>query len=345
MKTASERTSMARTMAAMSLTWLILSCQFAIGSFAAERPLRFAYSAVDASFLPAWVAKDARLFDKYNVSLELISVRSSPLCISAHMADEIDVCAGATSPVIAANLQGQRDLVLFGTMNQKAGFWIYAKPAFANLAQLRGKRFGVTRFGGALDFVSRYMLQQAGLDPAKDLTLFQIGATPDIVLALAADSIDAGTLSLPSNLKAKDLGFRELADFTESKQNYPSTALSAKRQFLIENKLRVENFTRALIESFYYIRTHRPEALKILSKYTKVTDPKLLAIAYDFHVEKIWPRTPEINGDDLKLFLEQIGQTNPKALAVDASTLIYTPTVKEVVDSKFAERLYGTGQK
>jgi NitT/TauT family transport system substrate-binding protein len=234
--------------------------------------------------------------------------------------------------------------VLFGTLNKKAGFWIYGKPAFTNLSGLRGKRFGVTRFGGALDFVSRFMLQQAGLDPAKDLTMVQIGATPDIVLALAADSIDAGTLSLPSNLKARELGFRELADFTDSKQSYPSTALSAKREFLIDNKSRMESFTKALIEAIHYVRTHRQDALKVLSRYTRVTDAKLLGTAYDFHVEKIWPRTPEIGVDDLKLFLEQIAQADPKATAIDPSGLVYSATVKEVVQSGFTDRLYG-GQK
>jgi len=81
-------------------------------------------------------------------------------------------------------------------LNKKAGFWIYGKPTFTKLPELRGNRFGVTRFGGALDFVSRFMLRQVGLDSSKDLTMVQIGATPEIVLALAADSIDAGILSL-----------------------------------------------------------------------------------------------------------------------------------------------------
>lgn len=309
---------------------------------AADRPMRFAYSAIDTSFLPAWVAKDAGFFDKNKLPVELISLRSSPLCISAHIADEIDICAGATSPVIAANLQGHRELVLFGTLNKKAGFWIYGKPAFTSLSALRGKRFGVTRFGGALDFVSRFMLQQAGLDPSKDLTMVQIGATPDIVLALAAGSIDAGTLSLPSNLKAKELDFRELADFTDSNHSYPSTALSARRQFLVENKSKMESFTKALIESLHYIRTHRQDAVKVLSRYTRVTDTKLLGVAYDFHVEKIWPRTPEISAEDLKLFLAQIAQNNPKAAGIDPSGLIYSPTVKDVVQTGFTDRLYGS---
>lgn len=314
---------------------------FAAALPAADRPLRFAYSAIDTSFLPAWVAKEAGFFAKNKLPVELISLRSSPLCISAHIADEIDVCAGATSPVIAANVQGHHDLVLFGTLNKKAGFWIYSKPVNPSLSALRGKRFGVTRFGGALDFVSRFMLQQAGLDPGKDLTMVQIGATPDIVLALAAGSIDAGTLSLPSNLKAKELGFRELADFSDSKQNYPSTALSARRQFLIDNRSRMEAFTKALFEALHYTRSNRDEAIKILARYTRVTDQKLLAAAYDFHVEKIWPRTPEITSGDLKLFVDQVVQASPKPVAIDPASLIYSDTVRDVVQSGFSDRLYG----
>jgi NitT/TauT family transport system substrate-binding protein len=327
----------------------VLSACFLFASISAtatgaERTLRFAYSAVDTSFLPAWVAKDAGFFDKNRVPLELISFRSSPLCISAHIADEIDICAGATSPVIAANVQGHRDLVLFGTLNRKAGFWIYGKPGITTVSGLRGKRFGVTRFGGALDFVSRFLLRQGGLDPVKDLTMVQIGTTPDIVLALAAQSIDAGTLSLPSNLRARELGFRELADFTEYKQNYPSTALSAKRKFLIENRSTMENFTKALIEALHYTRTNRQGAIKILSRYTRVADQKLLETAYDFHVDRIWPRTPEITPEDLNLLIEKMTQATPKSAGIDPSLLVHGATVMDVVQTGFADRLY-RGQK
>lgn len=326
-----------KTVAFLSLA---LFLTHAAVSQAAERPLRLAYTAIDTSFLPIWVTKDARFFEKNKLPVELISVRSSALCLSAHLAGEIDVCAGGTAPAIAAHLQGQRDVVLFGTLNRKAGFWVYSKPAITSMSGLRGKRFGVTRFGGALDFVSRYFLRQSGLDPNRDVTMIQIGSTPDIVMALAADSIDAGTLSLPSNLKAKELGFRELADFTDVKDSYPSNGISANRQFLIENKVRMEGFVKALIEGIHYTLTNRQEALKILSHYTRVTDMKMLGAAYDLHVEKIWGRVPEINPEDLRLVLEQAAQTNPKAREIDPSDLIYSPLIKDVVKTGFVERLY-----
>lgn len=312
----------------------------AVISQAAERPLRVAYTAIDTVFLPIWVTKGAGFFEKYNLPVEVISLRSSPLCLSAHLAGEIDICIGTTAPVISAYLQGNRDQILFGTLNKKAGFWAYSKPAITSVSGLRGKRFGVTRFGGALDFVSRYFLRQSGLDPNRDVTMIQIGSTPDIVMALAADSIDAGTLSLPSNLKAKELGFRELADFTDVKDNYPSAGISANRQFLIENRVRMEGFVKALIEGIHYTHTNRQEALKILSRNTRVTDMKMLAAAYDLHTQKIWPRVPEITPEDLKLFLEHTAQTSPKALTIDPSDLIYSPLIKEVLKTGLVERLY-----
>lgn len=309
-------------------------------SQAAERPLRVAYTAIDTVFLPIWVTKEARFFEKNKLPVELISIRSSALCLSAHLAGEIDVCAGGTAPVIAAHLQGQRDVVLFGTLNRKAGFWVYSKPTITNISGLRGKRFGVTRFGGALDFASRYILKQAGLDPNRDVTMIQVGSTPDIVLALAADSIDAGTLSLPSNLKAKELGFLELADFIDVKDSYPSGGLLAKRQFLMDNKAKMESFVKALIEGTHFIHTNRQEALKILSQYTRVTDTKMLDASYDLHAQKIWLRVPEIAPEDLKLFLEHTAQTSPKALTIDPADLIYSPLIKEVIKTGFVERLY-----
>lgn len=329
----------------VAFLWLAFFLTHSGISQAAETPLRVAYTAINASYLPVWVTKETRLFEKYNLPVDLISVRSSQLCLPALLTGEIDICIGSTALVISAYLQGDRDLVLFGWMSKKAAYWVYSKPTIASLSELRGKRFGVTRFGGELDFVSRYFLKQAGLDPLRDVTMFQVGSTPDIILALSADSIDAGTLGLPFNLKAKELGFRELADFTGVKDSFPQLPFAAKRQFLVDNRDKTESFVKALIEGVYYIRKNREKALEILSRYTRVTDSKTLAASYDLHVEKIWLPVPEVNPQDLKLLLEQSAQTNPKALTINPSSLIYSPIVNDIIKAGFIDRLYRTEQK
>ena len=50
---------------------------------------------------------------------------------------------------------------------------------------------------------------------------------------------------------------------------------------------------------------------------------------------------PEILPEDLKLVLEELAETNPKAREIDPAELIYGSVVKDVVASGFVERLYG----
>ena len=54
----------------------------------------------------------------------------------------------------------------------------------------------------------------------------------------------------------------------------------------------------------------------------------------------IWPRIPELQPEDLKLVLEELAATNPKAREIDAAELIYSSAVRQVVASGFVERLY-----
>jgi len=307
---------------------------------AQRKTLRISYPAPVTVYLPLWVAKDAGFFAKNGLDVELVHVGSSPLSLSAFFAGEIDILGGGGSAGPNAYLRGQRDLVFFASMNNKFVFTIYGHPSLATLAGVRGKRIGVTRFGGTMDFATRYFLKQAGFDPARDVTLIQVGRVQDILSALTAGSIDVGTMAFPYDIKAKEIGYRELADLTQSGARYASSSMLARRQFLVQDKARMEGVVRALIEAIHLIRTRRDEGIKILARYTRLNDAKVLGQTYDFHSRVIWPRVPEIQPEDLKLVLEELAEANPKAREIDPAELIYGAAVKDVVASGFVERLY-----
>jgi NitT/TauT family transport system substrate-binding protein len=306
-----------------------------------RKSLRVSYPAPVTVYLPLWVANDAGLFRKNGLDVELIHVGSSPIAMAAYLAGEIDVLGGGGAAGPNAYLRGLRDLVFFAAMNNKFVFSIYANPAIRSLSGVRGKRIGVTRFGGTMDFATRHSLRLGGLDPGRDVTMVQVGRVPDILSALAAGSVDVGTMAFPYDIKAKELGFRELVDLAQSGARYASSSFLARRQFLIQNKSPIEGFIRALVEAFHFIRTQRDEGIKILARYTRLSDVKMLGQTYDFHSRVIWPRVPEIQPDDLKLVLEELAETNPKAREIDPRELIYGGAVREIMASGFVERLYG----
>ena len=311
---------------------------FASAALAAET-VRIAYPSAAVVFLPLWAAADAGFFKKQNLSVELVSIRSSPVAMSALLSGEVDVVVGGANPSIALQLQGYKDVAIFAGLINRFLFSIYSQPGIDQLFQLKGKRLGVTRFGGSNDFAGRYYLRQRGLDPTKDLTMIQIGSQDDILRALLAKNLDAAVLGYPAVYVAKKSGLRELADLTQSGLRYQLTAFVAKRSFLAEKQALMARVFKALAESIHFLRTRPKEGMAITKRYARIDDPEILAAAYDLHV-KLYPRLPEIQAEDLKLVLEEIALTNPKARDADPAVFIDDRVGREVAKSGFADQFY-----
>ena len=321
------------------LTLLLLIATVS-GASAAEGMLRVSYSAPATAFLPLWAAKEAGFFERNNLGVELLYVGSSPMALAALLSDELDVLTGGGTAAPTAYLQGFRDLALFATLDHRFAFKIFAVPTIVDASGLRGKRYGVTRFGGSLDFASRYFLRSVGLDPQKDVQLIQIGNTADILAALTNGTVDAGTLTFPYNFSARKLGYRQLADLSQSGARYATAAFLAKKNFLVAQRVRMQAFIKALVEAIHYVKTNPEPALKILQRYTRMADREAVKLAYDEFAQNVLPRLPAIEPEDVKLILEHLAQTNPKAREIQPSALIYSSLVESVARSGMVEQLY-----
>lgn len=318
----------------------ILTLAHGRGSQAADpKPMRVAYPSAAASFIPLWAAHDARFFKKENLPVELLAIRSSPIAMAALLSGEIDVVVGGANPAISMQLQGYKDIALFGGLFNTFLFSICSLPAIEDLEQLRGKRLGVTRFGGSNDFAGRYFLRQRGIDPNRDLTLIQVGTQDDLLRALLAKNLDAAVMGYPAVLIAKKNGLREIADLTRAGLRYQLTAFVAKKSFLAEKHGLMVRFFRALTESIHFLRTRPKDGMAITKRYLRIGDDEILQAVYDLHV-KLLPKLPEIQPEDLKLVLEEIALTNPKAKGADPAAFIDDRVLREVAKSGFAEQLY-----
>lgn len=297
---------------------------------AAQGVIRVAYPAPDAGYAALWAAKDLGIFDKHGVNVELVYIASTPIGMAALMSGEIDVISGAAGGIIAANLAGASDLVLFAGMTRTLPFAMYSKPSITSIPQLKGMKIGVTRFGSTIDFAAQWLLTHAGMDPRKDVALIQVGSVPGIVGALKADSIAAGVLSFPSSLVAKKAGFRELGDLAAMGVKYQKEAFGAKKGYLEKNKEPIKRFIASLIASIDYVKTHQQEAVNIIAKYTKIDDRDALNTAYDLLVRKYLPPVPTVSPEHLTLILNDIAEKNPKYANVQPGRFIFDQYVREV---------------
>src|SRR6266568_8272090 len=83
-------------------------------------------------------------------------------------------------------------------------------PEIKSFDELKQKNIAVSTFGGLTDMLTREILEQHGINPAKDVVLLQIG-TPDVRYAsLKAGTVRAALLASTQGLQAVKEGFREL---------------------------------------------------------------------------------------------------------------------------------------
>jgi ABC-type nitrate/sulfonate/bicarbonate transport system substrate-binding protein len=176
--------------------------------------------------------------------------------------------------VINASLRGA-DLVLIGNTGNSLVFSIMSRPEIKQPANLKGKKVGVTRLGGSTDWALDAALKQWGLD-RRDITVIQTGGMPEGLAGLMAGVFDAVVLSPPSNFRAAKSGMHELVDVGQLKIVFPNTPLSTTESFIKGNRDTASRFMRGFSRGLNRLRTDKEFSMKVLSKYTKVTDTETL---------------------------------------------------------------------
>jgi NitT/TauT family transport system substrate-binding protein len=239
-----------------------------------------AYSALTASQAPPWIAQETGIFDRYGLDVNLTYISSVQQGVAALLSGDIDVGLIGGAGVIGANLSGA-DLVTFaGTKNQLAGR-IMARPEIQTVQDLRGKRVGMTRFGGNSHYMGIVALQRNGLQAERDVFFIGAGGTPEILAALTAGSIDAGVMVSPGDFVAEARGFKSILDMTPMAIPYPATVQTARRPTLAAKDEAIWRYVQALADAVRVYKDDRDLALRVIAEYTKMDDRTALEAAYE----------------------------------------------------------------
>lgn len=159
--------------------------------------LRIGYGAPSISMSMLWIAKEGKLFEKNGLDVEVLYLESA-LVQRALIASTIAFGEMTGSLMAAPQLQGA-DLVMVASFLNHLLYRLVARPEVKSVADLKGKRVGVSRFGAGADRATRLLLTKLGLNPEKDVVLIQIGGTPTRIAALSAASIDATIVDPPDH--------------------------------------------------------------------------------------------------------------------------------------------------
>jgi ABC-type nitrate/sulfonate/bicarbonate transport system substrate-binding protein len=192
--------------------------------------------------------------------------------------------------ILEAARAGSDTVYVMGPLNTFV-LSLYSKPDITGMKGLIGKTIGATNKGTPTDIAGRLVLKQNGLTADVDVKFAYLKELPALVGALKEGVIDAALITAPSTLTARGFGLRELLNITALKIPFVQHSVSTTRSYITANPDTVRRFVRSAAEGLAYMRSHRPEVLPVLSKYTKITDPAQLNEALDAY-ESAWENIP-----------------------------------------------------
>ena len=224
--------------------------------------LRVAYPTLTASYAVAWIAKEAQLFRKHGLDVELQFIQSSPILVAAMLAGDAPIGLTSGAPAVSSNLSGS-DLVLLASLSNVSGIaYLVTSAKITSPAQLKGKIIGIDRLGGTGDFILRRTLRKLNIDPDKDVTIRQVGQSPVRLAALQAGSIDATTITVEDKLAAEKFGLTILVDIPKLGVEVLSSGVVTTRTLSKKRKTQFAGSCDRLSKESIFIEPRKPRASK-----------------------------------------------------------------------------------
>ncbi|HEX5021272.1 MAG TPA: ABC transporter substrate-binding protein [Candidatus Binatia bacterium] len=231
-----------------------------------SKTVRMAYSAVSISFLNIFVARDAGLFKKHGLEVELIQM-AGPLPVAALAAGEIDYLTGYTTGIVATGQGAPLKGIMISL--RKPPFFLVAEPAVQRAADLAGKRIGVDRIGSLQHLVARLMLKNKGTDPEKAI-FTQTGSVSNTVTSLGQGAVAAAILSGPHNVIMTQKGFRQIGSADELQTHFPTSGLVVNDNKLKSDAARIKTVIRVMLDATAFCRKERTWVVNYIKDRWKV---------------------------------------------------------------------------
>ena len=255
----------------------LISFYSGLGESSAQesRKVRVGYSALSLSFLPHLFAKEAGIFERHGLAVELIQM-AGPIQVAALAAGDLDF-GGAISPALFAAVRG---LPLKGVMFtvKTPLFYLVSEPKITKLEELAGKKVAVDTIGALQHISAKTMIQKKRVNPDL-ISYFQTGSVTNSLVALSSGAVSAALLSIPHNLTMTQKGFHQLSSTQEAQVNFPPSGLTIHQAKLQKEPLLIKRLIGVMLDSMRLIESDRKKGTLYIQQKWKLS-PKFAEEAY-----------------------------------------------------------------
>jgi NitT/TauT family transport system substrate-binding protein len=298
------------------------------------RRLRAGYASLSGNMVPYWAGKDAGIYKKYGLDIDLVAFPSGTEGMAAMIAGEIEFLAIAGSTTASAAIGGS-DVVSLAITTERLVTSLMTIPSIQRPEELKGKAVGISRFGTSIDTAARMAIQHFGMEPVKDVSLVQAGAVSANLAAMRGGRIQAAILSYPSIIQARREGFRELLDIASLGVPYASTGITVRKSFMAQRRDVVTNFVKSILEATARIKRDKAFTIDMMMKYFRTKDREMMEETYEVSVTKYLKRVPTPTAESFRTVVDELALVNPKAKGQDPKRFYDDSILQELDKSGF----------
>ena len=227
--------------------------------------VRIALPGNSMGYLPLIVAIHRGFFKDEGLDLELIRLVPT-VAHNALLLNEVQYHGLADSGLRLAARGAPLKAIFYGA--DRPMYYLVGKKDLRTVAELKGKKIGVSTFGGTSDLSARLLLKQHGIDE-KNTTLLQFGSEGTRVGALKAGAADAIIVPVPAVAILKQEGYNELA-FVGDAVDFASNGYTTTEKRIKENSQEVKKVVRSIYRGLRFAKENPEETVKVIEKEWKI---------------------------------------------------------------------------
>ena len=219
-------------------------------------------------YLPLTIAESLGYFKAEGLDVTIVDFAGGSKALQAVVGGSADVVSGAFEHTLimqpkgirlrAFALQGRAPQVVLG-INPKT------MPGYRTVADLKGKKIGVTAPGSSTQVLANFVLAKAGLKPS-DVSIIGVGAGSGAVAAMRAGQIDAiSNLDPVITLLQRSGDLKIVSDtriVAEADKAFggpmPAGCLYAPQAFIDKNPATVQAIANAIVKADKWIQAAGP---------------------------------------------------------------------------------------
>ncbi len=240
-------------------------------SFAQERITVGLTTRTGSTSLPFVIAEEKGFFKAEGLNA-IVVIMQNQVVVNGVVTRSVDY-GGTFSNFVGAAISGLPVRIVMSVMDG-SDHYLVTSANIKRVEDLKGKKFGISSFGGTPHSEAIMILRKFGMNPEKDVTFLQIGGSSSRYAALESGSIDAAMLVPPFNNFAVKHGFHQLMSFNDV-MNIPLGGLAANTQTMKEKPDEIVKMIKALLKATDYIRTRKPDILSLIETQWGIKEPDI----------------------------------------------------------------------